>query len=249
MVYLEIVNLHLHLPRNKILAPLQTLTQQTCPPLPIDANGKCPGIDARGGGLGLPPVPPNRSIKEVSLNPDGSCDGAFDPRTNKCYEDNFHAPPCPGKCGSNPNAPSGGRDVYGLCGDPNNDLPPPSISDAKTGICRIGGVHIATAKSICFVDETSQRAPDGSCLSGYFATGDSCRLKIHDPLPDGSCPSGYHNIPAPTAPVPRGTLCKLDILKLTNDDITSELPGGYCPAGYRHVYSDASTSLKCFRNS
>ena len=33
-------------------APPKTLTQQTCPPLPIDANGKCPGIDMRGGGLG-----------------------------------------------------------------------------------------------------------------------------------------------------------------------------------------------------
>jgi hypothetical protein len=39
------------------------------------------------------------------------------------------------------------------------------------------------------------------------------------------------------------------VLKLTNDDITSELPGGYCPVGYRHVPSDSSTTLKCFRNS
>ena len=37
---------------------LNTVNKQTCPPLPIDANGRCPGIDMRGGGLGLPPVPP-----------------------------------------------------------------------------------------------------------------------------------------------------------------------------------------------
>jgi mucin-2 len=33
-------------PTHQNTAALQTLTQQTCPPLPIDANGKCPGIDA-----------------------------------------------------------------------------------------------------------------------------------------------------------------------------------------------------------
>jgi hypothetical protein len=53
----------------------QTLTQKTCPPLPIDANGKCPGIDMRGGGLGLPPPPPP-PVEEPAL-PDGSCKDVF----------------------------------------------------------------------------------------------------------------------------------------------------------------------------
>jgi hypothetical protein len=54
----------------KQLTPTQTLTQQTCPPLPIDANGKCPGIDMRGGGLGLPP-PPCESGYKADAN--GNC--------------------------------------------------------------------------------------------------------------------------------------------------------------------------------
>jgi pathogenesis-related protein 1 len=54
------------------------LPQQTCPPLPIDANGKCPGIDMRGGGLGLPPAPAPGRFDISSLTwraklPDGSC--------------------------------------------------------------------------------------------------------------------------------------------------------------------------------
>ena len=59
-----------------------SLTQQTCPPLPIDANGNCPGIDMRGGGLGLPPPPPSQPKQNTTYhvkqtyttkNPDGSC--------------------------------------------------------------------------------------------------------------------------------------------------------------------------------
>ena len=301
-------------PGTKQLAPPQTLTQQTCPPLPIDANGKCPGIDARGGGLGLPPpssqppqaIPegngafrlptvqpifsgpggdplgncPSGSHKvitkcvvdnvqcpsgtsqlgdrcspippvEIPANPDGSCNGVFDPPTNKCYKDNQLAPPCPGKPGTNPTDSGRGHDVYGFCHDPQTGIPLPVAPANSDRTCPLGGgVHITSANNMCFVEsDLFTRNLDGSCKSGYFSTGNSCSLKIHDPLPDGSCPSGYHNIPAPTAPVPRGTLCKLDLLKLTSDDITSELPGGYCPVGYRHVPSDASTSLKCFRNS
>jgi hypothetical protein len=279
----------------------QTLTQKTCPPLPIDANGKCPGIDMRGGGLGLPPPPPpppqpipegNGAFRlptvqpifggpggdpifgncpsgshkvvtkcvvdnvqcplgtsqfedscspnppvEVPADPDGSCKGVFDPSSNKCYQDNFRAPPCPG---------GRSRDVMGFCKDAitGSYLP---VVPGSTGQPCDKGVSIGAKHGVCFLETTTPK-PDGSCQTGYFATGNSCSLKIHDPLPDGSCPGGYSNIVVPT-PVGRGgTLCKLNELKLTNDAITSELPGGYCPTGYHHVSSDASTSLKCFRN-
>jgi hypothetical protein len=233
----------------KQLAPPQTLTQQTCPPLPIDANGRCPGIDMRGGGLGLPPVPPPPPVTpvEISANPDGTCPGVFDPPTNKCYKDNLHAPPCPGKPGGNPNDAGRGHSAMGFCDDPQTGIPIPVVPELGDGTCDLGGVHIATRHGACFIEKTTSRNPDGSCQTGYFATGNDCSLKIHDPLPDGTCPAGYHNIPAPNAPVPRGTLCKLDVLKLTNDDLTSELPGGYCPVGYQKRSGFIQT--QCFRNS
>jgi hypothetical protein len=37
------------------------------------------------------------------------------------------------------------------------------------------------------------------------------------------------------------------VLKLTNDDLTSELPGGYCPVGYQKRSGFIQT--QCFRNS
>jgi hypothetical protein len=228
----------------------QTLNQQTCPPLPIDVNGRCPGIDMRGGGLGLPPVPETAQVvKEIPLLPDGSCNGVFDPDTNKCYEGSY-APTCPGKPGENPYEAGRGRDVYGICRDPQTGNPLPVTFEEAPGECLNGGVHIAAKQRLCFMEEAYYRAPDGSCLSGYFPSGennDRCSLKIHDPLPDGSCPAGYHNIPAPAAPVPGGTLCKLDVLKLTNDDLTSELPGGYCPVGYQKRSGFAEN--QCFRIS
>jgi hypothetical protein len=221
--------------------PLLRLTQQTCPPLPIDENGRCPGIDMRGGGLGLPPVPPGGGIKEKPVDPDGSCNGAFDPATQKCYEGG-HAPDCPG---AGPNDLSGGHDIYGFCPDPQTGGYLPAGECAING----GGAHIAEKqKSLCFQEEPNYRAPDGSCLSGYFPTGvnnDRCSLKIHDPLPDGSCPSSYHKVPTPTAPVPGGNMCKLDALKLTNDDLTAELPGGYCPVGYQK--RSGFVQSQCFR--
>ena len=220
--------------------PLLRLTQQTCPPLPIDASGRCPGIDMRGGGLGLPPVKEYDTIKEKSLLPDGSCDGVFDPSTNKCYEGSNHAPACPGAADTDA---SHGRDIYGYCHDQNGA----QLPDTECSI--LEGVHVASDhRQICFIGQDIARAPDGTCRSGYFPTGvnnDQCSLKIHDPLPDGSCPAGYHNIPAPAAAVPRGTLCKLNVLKLTNDDLTSELPGGYCPVGYQKRSGFAEH--QCFR--
>jgi hypothetical protein len=109
----------------------------------------------------------------------------FDPSSNKCYHDNFHAPPCPG---------SKLRDVMGFCYNPQTGIPLPVAHDNGDGTCPLGGgVHIASKNGVCFV-ETNARNPDGSCQTGYFATGNSCSLKIHDPLPDGSCPGGYSNI-------------------------------------------------------
>jgi hypothetical protein len=220
--------------------PLILLNKQTCPPLPIDANGRCPGIDMRGGGLGLPPVKPG-IIKEKPLLPDGSCDGVFDPNTNKCYEDDY-APPCPRGYGR----------VGGFCPTDQNGAYLPLGVNPKIpieGPCASNkGVHLASGHGVCFLEEDIARNPDGSCRSGYFPTGvnnEQCSLKIHDPLPDGSCPAGYHKVPTPTAPVPGGNMCKLDALKLTNDDLTYELPGGYCPVGYQK--RSGFNEHQCFR--
>ena len=191
------------------------------------------------------PIPP----VEIPANPDGSCSGVFDPPSNKCYKDYVHAPICPGKPGTRLNEADRGRDVFGICRDPQTDIPLPVAPQNGDRTCPLGGgVHIASANNMCFV-ETNSRNLDGSCQSGYFATGNSCRLKIHDPLPDGSSHQVIIIFVLLLPGVPGGTLCKLNELKLTNDDITSELPGGYCPVGYRHVISPSSTTLKCFRQT
>jgi hypothetical protein len=86
---------------------------------------------------------------------------------------------------------------------------------------------------LCFAESTPPNV-DGSCKTGYISTGNSCTIRIHDPLPDGSCPGGYSNFAAPTPIGPGGTLCKLNFDK-SSANPTAELPGGYCPTGYHHV--------------
>jgi hypothetical protein len=215
----------------------------TCPPrthyvlgkcMYDDANVRCPSGTHLVGIDRCVPTPP----VEKHLDPDGSCRGVYEPISNKCYQDSDHAPPCPD--GSS-------RYPFGIC-QSSRAIQYVTFASNEKCLGGGGGVHVTSRDSVCFV-ETSPLNPDGSCESGYFSTGGNCKLRIHDPLPDGTCPAGYSNIPAPNAPVPRGTLCKLNELKLTNDDVAYELPGGYCPIGYHRVPSDASTRIKCVRNS
>jgi len=165
----------------------------------------------------VPPV-------EIPANPDGSCEGVLDPISNKCYKDSEHAPPCPS---------GASRDAYGFCMRSPVGIPIPVVPEVGDGTCDNGGVHIAYKHGFCFAETTTLNL-DGSCQTGYISTGNSCTIRIHDPLPDGSCPGGYSNFAAPTAIGHGGTLCKLNVDK-SSANPTAELPGGYCPTGYHHV--------------
>ena len=139
------------------------------------------------------------------------------------------------------------RGPIGFCDDPQTGTPVPA------GPCSVSpgheGVHIAykNDQDVCFFQGIRPN-PDGSCQTGYFSTGETCSLIIQDPLPDGSCTGGYHNIRAPVAGVPAGSLCKLNVLELTNDDITTELPGGTVQLDIVMI-SGTHTQLKCFRKA
>jgi hypothetical protein len=163
-------------------------------------------------------------VVEIPANPDGSCEHVLDPISNKCYKDPDHAPPCPGGTW---------RDPYGFCNESLTGTPVPVVPEISDGICENGGVHIALKHGLCFAESTLRNV-DGSCQTGYISTGNSCTIRIHDPLPDGSCPGGYSNFAAPTPIGPGGTLCKLNFDKSPANP-TAELPGGYCPTGYHHV--------------
>jgi hypothetical protein len=89
-------------PTEQNTAP-KTLIQQTCPPQPIDARGYCPGVDMRGGGLGLPPpqqarfnIPPDVMVRpELS---DGSCPVGYHIDNGNCAINSVHKLPngnCP----------------------------------------------------------------------------------------------------------------------------------------------------------
>lgn len=165
----------------------------------------------------VPPV-------EIPANPDGSCESVLDPISNKCYKDSEHAPPCPS---------GAARDAYGFCMRSPVGIPIPVVPEVGDGTCDNGGVHIAFKHGVCFAESTTLNL-DGSCQTGYIAYGNSCTIRIHDPLPNGSCPGGYSNFAAPTPIGHGGTLCKLNLDK-SSANPTAELPGGYCPTGYHHV--------------
>jgi len=70
----------------------QTLTQQKCPLLPIDANGNCQRIDMQGGSSGLPPQLGSQEkqahynlpyeVTHIKQLPDGSCPTDYHYSTN-----------------------------------------------------------------------------------------------------------------------------------------------------------------------
>jgi PsbP-like protein len=123
----------------------QTLTQQTCPPLPIDQNGNCPGIDMRGGGLGLPPL--KKTCPPLPIDQNGNCPG-IDMRGG-----GLELPPAPPK----PIA----------LGDGSFQLPTlPAKTDTGTiaPICPKGSQLVG---SKCVVEGVS-------CPSGTVQDGDKC---------------------------------------------------------------------------
>ncbi|HEY1248949.1 MAG TPA: hypothetical protein VGE97_08190, partial [Nitrososphaera sp.] len=144
-------------------APAQTLTQQTCPPLPIDANGKCPGIDARGGGLGLPPPPP----QPTSLG-----DGSFQLPT---------VPPEPNTGTIAPICPSGSHLVGSKCVVDGVSCPSGTVQDGDK--CSPSQAHYNIPSNVA-------KLQDGTCPSGYHSTDVQCEINSQQKLPNGMCPEG-----------------------------------------------------------
>ncbi|MGB7952873.1 MAG: hypothetical protein WCF23_02740, partial [Candidatus Nitrosopolaris sp.] len=132
-------------PSTQETAPPHTLAQQTCPPLPIDANGNCPGVDMRGGGLGLPPAP-----TPMSTSQQGNCvSGAHmtHGNPNNCVSDDV--PYDDGTC------PPGRTYIPG----PNKypcSIPPPPPTPARYNVPS-NEMYIT-------------KLPDGSCPAGYHNT-------------------------------------------------------------------------------
>ncbi len=83
---------NLHLPAEQNFAP-QTLTQQRCLLLPIDANGNCKRVDMQGDGVGLPPLLGSQEKQQAHYNlpkdawrvkqlSDGSCPADYHYNSN-----------------------------------------------------------------------------------------------------------------------------------------------------------------------
>ena len=153
---------------------LNTVNKQTCPPLPIDANGRCPGIDMRGGGLGLPPVPPPppppppppAQVPSETKKPECIGEVYFDIHSNKCVS--ADVPKSDGNCVTgyekstadstlcepiNFHCPagthvSGYSDERGKGDCINNDRPLPSAGDSPP-ICIPGWHYIASYFATC----------------------------------------------------------------------------------------------------
>jgi hypothetical protein len=152
-------------PSTQETTPLHTLAQQTCPPLPIDANGNCPGVDMRGGGLGLPPAPTPMSTSQQGNCVSGAHMTRGDP--NNCTSDDV--PYDDGTC------PPGriyipGPDRY-PCSTTATDYHsiPMSITKLPDGSCPAGYHNIPPL--ICGIN-IEQKLPDGSCRVGTISTVD-----------------------------------------------------------------------------
>jgi hypothetical protein len=126
-------------PTEQNTAP-KTLIKQTCPPQPIDASGQCPGVDLRGGGLGLPP-PPQGTCPPLPIDANGNCPGV-DMRGG-----GLGLPPPP-------------QAHFNL---PPNVMVKPILSD---GSCQ-AGYHIDNGN--CAIDSV-HKLPNGNCPVGAIMT-------------------------------------------------------------------------------
>jgi hypothetical protein len=167
----------------------QTLTPQTCPPLPIDANGRCPGVDMRGGGLGLPP-PPN-TCPPLPIDANGNCPGVDmrggglglppPPGPQPTQEGNgvFRLPtvqPLPNTGTIAPICPSGSHLVLNKCVVDNAQCP--------SGTTQDGDLCTPSRPARCAAPTTAEEA---AARAAQASTGEG----VVCPNPDGTCPPKY----------------------------------------------------------
>jgi hypothetical protein len=204
-------------------APLQTLIR-TCPPLPLDENGRCPGID--GGGLGLPRPPPQ---------PTPLGDGSYQLPT---------VPPVPNTNTIAPICPSGSHLELNKCVVDGVKCPSGTIQD--------GDKCTPTPPTNTPPEEDSQSITlttmlpnaDGSCPTGTTKiSGDMC-------LPNNvECPSGYNRIGNQCVP----TQSSAGAADFKQVEVPAN-PDGSCPTGAYSVGSSGNAgqpgtgSIICLKN-
>ncbi len=149
-----------------------SLTQQTCPPLPLDANGKCPGVDIRGGGLG-----PQTII--------GSYKG-----TGCSFID-------PTSCASGNSKENGASGLPGSCLNPNGlcILPPPD-SISQQGNCQSGAHMINGDPNNCA--DNYFPYDDGTCPPGRMHKPGPDQIYCSSPCTNGAPPDAQGQCPKPT---------------------------------------------------
>ncbi|HEY1248950.1 MAG TPA: hypothetical protein VGE97_08195, partial [Nitrososphaera sp.] len=210
---------------------------QTCPPLPIDANGRCPGIDVRGGGLGLPPVqtgqPPPLSPEPVK-KPECVGEVYFDVHSSKCVSANI--PQADGKCvtgyekgtaNSNLCEPVGfhcpanthvagyGDTGGGSCVNNKNPLPrAPGEEDFVPPTCA-PGLMIEEDGCVSLENPTPTTQTDNTGGTTPPTTQDGGHILIN-PNDDGTCPAGSHKF---------GAVCEKDTLQSISGVGGSTTPG------------------------
>ena len=151
----------------------QTLTQQTCPPLPIDANGKCPGIDARGGDLGLPPPPPQPTplgdgsfqLPTVSPQPNTGTISSICPS-------GYHSTDVQCEINSQQKLPNGMCPDGTILTTDDRCVTPPVLSESTTGS---GGefIQMIPLKTTPPKQVEVPANPDGTCPAGSYSVGSS----------------------------------------------------------------------------
>jgi hypothetical protein len=221
---------------------------QTCPPLPIDENGKCPGIDARGGGLGLPP-PPVEARYNVPTNvaklQDGTCPSGYHSTDVQCEIDSQQKLPS-GMCPSGTLLTTDDKCVTAVI--------PGTKQDALGGFIQLSPLKTHNTTSANPPPDTSKgfagpnpTFPAETCLGeihpGTVLIGNKC---VHD----ARCPPGTTTIPGsgsdqcvratpttlppPPPPVKQECVGEVYIDVHSNKCVTADLPkpDGSCVTGY-----------------
>jgi hypothetical protein len=170
------------------LTPRANLIKQTCPPQPIDASGRCPGVDMRGGGLGLPP-PPQGTCPPLPIDANGNCPGVDmrggglglppPPQGHVTYPPDVMIKPklADGSC------PAGYHIDDGNC-------PINSVAKLPNGNCPVGAVM--TQENTCVrppVLPGSTTGPGGGFIQMFPS---------RPPNPDGTCPKDSHSVESGT---------------------------------------------------